>query len=80
MARPEITGRKIGRAALTIDEFCYSHGISRATYYNMRKRGEGPDETRACGRILISEESARRWRKRATSVRRVDAHLQQQAI
>jgi hypothetical protein len=74
--------RKIGRAALTIDEFCYSHGISRATYYNMRKRGEGPDETRARGRILISDESARRLRKRATAtpVRRVDTHLEQQSI
>jgi hypothetical protein len=28
MARPEVTGRKVGRAALTIDEFCFSYGIS----------------------------------------------------
>ena len=71
MARPDIAGRQIGREAFTIDEFCFSHGISRATFYNLQKDGEAPDTIRARGRVLISAESARRWRKRLT-VRRHD--------
>ena len=74
MARPDIAGRQIGREAFTIDEFCFSHGISRATFYNLQKDGEAPDTIRARGRVLISAESARRWRKRLT-VRRHDTQL-----
>ena len=76
MARPEITGRQIDRAAFTIDEFCFSHGISRATFYNLQKDGDAPDTIRARGRVLISAESARRWRKRLT-MRRHDTQLAQ---
>jgi predicted DNA-binding transcriptional regulator AlpA len=57
------------RAALTIKEFCAAHGISRAQYYRLKKQGYAPDETRfgEDGKIvLITEESARKWRKRHT--------------
>jgi hypothetical protein len=51
------------RAASTREEFCRSHRISRSKYYEIKKRGEGPDEMIVDGRHLISNESAARWRK-----------------
>ena len=32
--RSKYNGRGVPRAAYTIDEFCWAHGFSRATYYN----------------------------------------------
>ena len=56
MAAPQVTGRKITRqarappllerAAYTIREFCDAHRFSRSHYYNLKRRGLGPDETR----------------------------------
>jgi hypothetical protein len=79
MARPEITGcapsegaharKRMRRArgppscAFTIQEFCDTHRISRAHYYNMRKLGLGPDEARVGDRVIITLESAARWRR-----------------
>jgi len=51
------------RAASTREEFCRSHRISRSKYYEIKKRGEGPDEMIVDGKHLISNESAARWRK-----------------
>jgi hypothetical protein len=51
------------RAASTREEFCRSHRISRSKYYELRKRGEGPDEMIVDGKHLISNESGARWRK-----------------
>ena len=74
-------GRGAPRAAYSIIEFCQSHGFSRATYYNLKAHGEGPDETHVRGRVLITEESARRWRKRRTArARQRSTQLEQQAI
>jgi hypothetical protein len=67
VARPEVTGRKIERAAYTISEFCDAHRISRAHYYNLKKLGQGPDEARAGDRtIIITIEAATRWRRQRT--------------
>jgi hypothetical protein len=77
MARPEITGRATLKhstgppqaAAQTIKEFCADNRISRAQYYRLKEKGLGPDETRFGddGKIvLITQESARAWRKRHT--------------
>ena len=66
MARPEITGRAIPRAAFSIDEFCRSHGFSRATFYNLTAAGEGPELLRVRRRVFITPEAAARWRKRHT--------------
>jgi hypothetical protein len=72
MARPEVTGRKPGatdtgppieRLVFSVDEFCAAHGISRWTYYEMRKDGTGPHEMRIGHRIFISVEAAAKWRK-----------------
>jgi hypothetical protein len=82
VARPEVSGRKIFAeddqarllpppirgppVAYTISEFCEAHRISRAQYYVLRKKGQGPDETHLGGRVIITSESAARWRKRHT--------------
>jgi len=50
--------------ALSIDEFCKRHGISRATYYNQQKDGVGPRVMKVGTRTLISMEAAAEWRRR----------------
>ena len=64
MARPETAARTIERAAYTINEFCESHGFSRAHYYNLKAAGKAPEELNALGKILITREAAAKWRKR----------------
>jgi predicted DNA-binding transcriptional regulator AlpA len=56
---PSVTGK----AALSIDEFCSDHGISRATFYNLRKTGRAPLEMKVGARRLISIEAAAAWRR-----------------
>lgn len=65
MAPPKVTKTKIAEDldAYSIDEFCRRHGISLGTYYNLKRVGRGPREGRAFSRVLISKESAARWRK-----------------
>lgn len=52
-----------GRAALSIIEFCRAHGISRPTYYNLKKKGLTPREMEVGARRLISQEAAADWRR-----------------
>ena len=52
--------------SLSVDEFCEVEGISRSNYYGMKKRGEGPDETHAGARRLITPEARKRWHRRRT--------------
>jgi len=66
-ARPEVTGRSVPRGAYTIPQFCASHGFSRATYYNLKARGEAPAEMYVLGRVLISVEAAKEWRRERTA-------------
>jgi hypothetical protein len=77
VARPEITGRAPLGASSTIAEFCATEKISRAKYYELKKKGLTPDETRIDGIIRISPESHERWRRkhtrRATPQRDIDA-------
>jgi hypothetical protein len=49
-------------ASLTINQFCERHGISRASYFAIRKLGYGPTEMRI-GRALvrISAEADLAW-------------------
>lgn len=51
------------REAFTIDEFCRAHGFSRAHYFNLQNRGEGPRVMRVGARALISREAAAEWRR-----------------
>jgi hypothetical protein len=39
------------------------HGISWGHYFNLRKRGEAPDEMRAGRRVIITPEAAVAWRR-----------------
>jgi predicted DNA-binding transcriptional regulator AlpA len=82
MAPPEVTGRKPWatgnitshppstgpppRLAYSISEFCLAVGISRFTYYKMKKAGTGPREMRIGDRGFISVEAAREWCERHT--------------
>ena len=49
--------------AYSIEEFCRTHGISRAHYFNISKRGEGPRTMHVGSRVLVSEEAAADWRR-----------------
>jgi predicted DNA-binding transcriptional regulator AlpA len=51
------------RLALSIREFCESHGISEGFFYKLKKQGEGPREMKVGARTLISFESAAEWRR-----------------
>jgi hypothetical protein len=51
------------RAAFTVAEFCESHRISQAKYYEMKKEGWGPVEMSVGRRRLISYEAASAWRR-----------------
>src|SRR6202035_6064586 len=51
------------RDAYSIEEFCRRHNVSHGTFYNMRKRGQGPREARAMTRVLITKEAAADWRR-----------------
>jgi hypothetical protein len=48
--------------AMSISEFCVRHGISKPTYFGLRKLGLAPDEIRIGAIIRISCEAAARWR------------------
>jgi hypothetical protein len=48
--------------AYSIAEFCQRHGISIQSYYKQRALGLMPVEFRIGTRVLISKESAARWR------------------
>ncbi len=52
-----------GKAAFSIDEFCADHGISRATFYNLKKVNKAPLEMKIGTRRLISVEAAAAWRR-----------------
>jgi hypothetical protein len=49
--------------AFTRQEFCDSHRISRAHYYNLKRRGLAPAETAVGGVTIITVEAAARWRR-----------------
>ena len=46
---------------LTIAEFCAKHGICRATFYNMRGRGEAPATARRGRKLIVTAEAERVW-------------------
>jgi predicted DNA-binding transcriptional regulator AlpA len=49
--------------AISIPEFCEAHGISRAHFYNLMKRGLAPKTLVAGRRRLVSKQSACEWRQ-----------------
>jgi hypothetical protein len=55
----------IGASSICL--FCRAHGISRATFYNLIRRGEGPIVMKVGKRTLVSDEAAEAWRRRMES-------------
>jgi hypothetical protein len=49
---------------LTIAQFCELFQICEATYFNMKKRGLGPEETRFRTIVRISPSAVDEWRVR----------------
>jgi predicted DNA-binding transcriptional regulator AlpA len=49
--------------AVSIDAFCKAHSISRATFYNLMKRGKAPKTLVVGRRRLVSDEAAVEWRR-----------------
>lgn len=55
--------------ALSVAEFCKAHGISRALFYKLVRKGRGPVLMKAGRRTLISKEAADEWRREAETKR-----------
>jgi len=53
--------------AISVADFCKSHGISRALFYLLLKDGRAPVVMKINRRTLISAEAAAAWRKRMES-------------
>jgi hypothetical protein len=53
-----------GLAALSVNEFCTAHSISRALFYLLQRDGSGPRLMRVRGRTLVTAEAAADWRRR----------------
>lgn len=51
------------RLALSVDQFCVAHGISRAFFYKLKKAGLAPVVMKVGKRSLVSYESAECWRR-----------------
>ena len=49
--------------AFSISEFCKRNNISRATYYNLQKKGIGPRVIKIGTRTIISVEAGAEWRR-----------------
>ena len=54
----------IEKKSFSIKHFCLTHGISRATFYNLVKRQLAPRLMKVGKRTLISSEAAAEWRTR----------------
>lgn len=65
------TRGEVARDAVSVNEFCVAHGISRPTLYRLWRDGQGPAHFKVGTRTLISRESAARWRA-AMEARQMD--------
>lgn len=55
--------REVNRQAYNVTEFCLAHGIGRAHFYALLKKGLGPRVMRAGRRTLVSVAAAQSWRE-----------------
>ena len=53
---------KVQQDAMSLGEFCSRHGISRSSFYLLKKAGEAPRLMQVGDRVLISREAAAEWR------------------
>lgn len=51
----------VEKRALSIAEFCQAYGISRASFYNLKKSGNAPAILHVGRRSLISITAAETW-------------------
>jgi hypothetical protein len=49
--------------AFSIAQFCRRHAISQSLYFTLQAAGLGPRTMKVGGRVLISREAARAWRR-----------------
>jgi hypothetical protein len=47
----------------TLPEFCDRNRLKPTSYFKLRKRGQGPRETRILSRVFISPEAESDWRR-----------------
>jgi len=52
------------KAAFSINEFCLTHGVCRATFNNWRRQGIAPATMKVGFRVLIGREAISEWRRR----------------
>ncbi|WP_299349467.1 helix-turn-helix domain-containing protein [uncultured Shimia sp.] len=45
----------------SIDEFCEAYGVSRSSFYRLRKAGTGPRVARLGGRVVVPVIAAQVW-------------------
>jgi hypothetical protein len=60
--RPHADAVSMEPECFTRGEFCVAHRIGLSTYYCLRREGSGPDEIKIGRKVLITKESAARWR------------------
>jgi len=53
-----------GSKASSVAHFCAEHGISRAFFYLLRARGDGPRIMKVGRRTLVTADAASEWRNR----------------
>lgn len=53
----------IPKYAFSINNFCTAHDMSRGLFYDLLKRGDGPEILKVGRRTLITIEAAEQWRK-----------------
>jgi len=56
--------------SFSIQHFCITHGISRATFYNLVKKQLAPRLIKVGKRTLISAEAATEWRAQMEKITR----------
>jgi hypothetical protein len=52
------------KRSLSRNEFCYIENISRAKFFDLKKRGLTPDETNIDGLIRITPQAREMWHER----------------
>lgn len=59
--------------SLSLGEFCYAERISKNKYYELKKRGLGPDVTDIDGLQRITPESREAWHERMAELAKGEA-------
>jgi excisionase family DNA binding protein len=64
------------KTSLSVNEFCEANSISRFTFYQLLKRGEGPAIMKVGRRTLVSHEASEAWRRAMERNARTSSPLQ----